>query len=128
MLNYLLDTHTLIWYIDNYTKIPDTIKTIFHDKRNTFFVSIVSIWEITIKLNHKKTVIRNSIDELYLLIEKSNFILLPIERAHLNTYQHLEQIHKDPFDRLLISTAKSENLTIITSDINIHKYDVDWIW
>ena len=127
-MKYLLDTHALIWYLDDNHLLSKKVKSMLCDPKNTFIVSIVSIWEIAIKLNSKKMSINYDVDGLFILIYKSKFEILPINREHLVFYQNLDLIHKDPFDRLLISTAIAENLTLITSDDKIHAYDVEWVW
>jgi PIN domain nuclease of toxin-antitoxin system len=53
---------------------------------------------------------------------------LGVERKYLHGIQKLPFFHKDPFDRLLVATAKTENLTLVSIDENIHKYDVSWLW
>ena len=62
------------------------------------------------------------------IIKNRDFDILQIEDAYLKGLSSLPYIHKDPFDRLIISTALAEDLTIMTIDENIHKYDVSWIW
>jgi len=71
---------------------------------------------------------RLSLDELLDVIESSELPVIPIENDYLKELSRLPFIHKDPFDRLIISTALLEDLTIITVDENIQKYDVSWIW
>jgi PIN domain nuclease of toxin-antitoxin system len=61
-------------------------------------------------------------------IKFGGFNILQIEDEYLYKLSEIPHIHKDPFDRLLISTAFAEDLTIITIDENIQKYDVKWIW
>ena len=127
-MRYLLDTSVVIWYLEGYNHVPNKIKTILRDPQNILYISIVSAWEITIKLCVKKLDIHFSLDDLFETIKAKNFKLLPIKQKHLNINLDLQMLHNDPFDRLLIATAKSEKLTIITSDRNIHRYDVDSIW
>jgi PIN domain nuclease of toxin-antitoxin system len=62
------------------------------------------------------------------MIDENGFFLLGIEREYVHYVQSLPFFHKDPFDRLLIATASVENLTLISIDDNIQKYDVNWIW
>ena len=69
-----------------------------------------------------------TLEELLTAVENSDFGILQIENSYLKSLSALPFLHKDPFDRLLISTAISENLTIVTVDENIQKYGVPWIW
>ena len=127
-MKYLLDTHTIIWYFDNLSKITPTAKNIVDDDDNKIYISAISLWEITIKLNLKKLTVNFTINELLNDINSGDFIMLQIEDRYLKRLSSLSFIHKDPFDRLLIATAIAEGLTIITVDENIQKYDVSWIW
>jgi len=61
-------------------------------------------------------------------LNKTNIVILQIENEYLKKIITLPAIHKDPFDRLLISTALTEDMTIITADENIQKYNVNWVW
>ncbi|MCL2064965.1 MAG: type II toxin-antitoxin system VapC family toxin [Candidatus Cloacimonetes bacterium] len=127
-MKYLIDTNVLIWYIENQPEIDDTVLDIIDNLENKIFVSVVSIWEIALKTSKNKLFLGINIDELYKIIKNRKFELLPIKQKHLKGIINLPQIHKDPFDRLLVATAKSENLVLITSEKDIHQYDVDWIW
>ena len=69
-----------------------------------------------------------TLDELLEIVQNRDFNILQIEDNYLNRLSDLPYIHKDPFDRLIIATALAEDLTIITIDENIQKYDVNWIW
>ena len=128
-MRYLLDTHVLIWSIDeDNNKIPQSTLTIIDDLKNEIFISIASLWEITIKLNIGKFIPNLDIDDVYSYIRKSQLIILNIEEKHLLEYRHLPLIHREPFDRLIIATSISENLTLITHDSKIQEYTIDWLW
>jgi len=62
------------------------------------------------------------------MLTKNGFTIVSIAQSHLEGTIHLPFHHRDPFDRLLISTALAENMTIITADENIRRYGVPWIW
>ena len=62
------------------------------------------------------------------MIDDNGFLTLSVEREYLHQIPNLPDFHKDPFDRLLIATALTEDLTVITVDESIHKYDVPWAW
>ena len=127
-MNYLLDTHTVLWYMGDAPNIPAKTKELIDDNRNGIFVSSVSLWETAIKYNLGKMRSNLTLDGFLGKIERSDFKVLQIKNEHLRRLLAVPFIHKDPFDRLLISTALVENLTIITADANIQKYDVPWIW
>lgn len=101
--------------------LPESIKNKIADPDNRIFVSVASIWEIAIKRNLKKIRIDFEIETS---IKKADIEILPIEIAHALETEKLPSYHKDPFDRILIAQAIIENLTIITTDSKIKKYEV----
>ena len=127
-MRYLLDTHAIIWYFDNLSKITPTAEEIINNNDNNIYISSVSLWEIAIKLNLGKLTVNFTFDELLDDIRSGDFNILQIEDDYLKSLSSLPVIHKDPFDRLLIATALAEDLTVITTDENIQKYDVSWVW
>ena len=70
----------------------------------------------------------SSFSEILRFLKDNKIEILPIEFSHLQTLLDLEQFHKDPFDRLIVAQAINENITIITVDNNIRKYNVSWFW
>ena len=127
-MNYLIDTHALIWYFEDSPSLPANIAELIDNDINHRYICSVSLWEIAIKANLGKLKMQFSFEQLLDEIASSNLIVLQIEDKYLKELSELKNIHKDPFDRLLIATAAAEKLTIITIDENIQKYDVSWIW
>ena len=127
-MKYILDTHTMLWFIEGSDKLTLKARNEILDNNNQKYMSIASVWEIAIKMSIGKLTFNGGYSALLNLIKQNGFEFIPIENIHINGIISLPFIHKDPFDRLLIATAKSEELTIITVDENIRKYDVDCIW
>jgi len=127
-MKYLLDTHTVLWYMGNSPVLPAKIKEIIVNSENSISVCSVSLWETAIKVNLGKLKLSLTFDDFLAKIRNSDFNMLQIGDEYLKKLSVLPFIHKDPFDRLLIATALVENLTIVTKDNNIQKYDVSWIW
>ncbi len=125
-MKYLLDTHTLIWLIEASPKVPLKVKEELSD--HSIFLSSVSLWEIAIKITLGKLKLQISFDELLTELSSTNIQLLHIKNEYLTQLLHLPAIHRDPFDRLLVSTALAEGLTLVSADENIHQYPVAWIW
>ena len=92
------------------------------------YISIVSAWEVVIKLNAEKLRFEGGLLEFFRMVDSNDFYETGVKREYLNLLGSLGDIHKDPFDRLLIATALAENFTIVTADENIHKYKVNWLW
>ena len=121
-MNLLLDTHTLIWTLENNPTLSSKARDAIIDGENMIFVSSVSAWEISIKKSMGKL---ETPDNLYEEIRLHRFTELKINFEHAGLSGKLPAIHKDPFDRMLISQAIIEKLTLITRDKQIARYDVN---
>jgi len=127
-MKYLLDTHAIIWYFENLPKIPLRVLEIIDTRENNVCLSSASLWEIAIKVNSGKLKLSFTLDKLLNDINAFDFKILQITTEYLLKLSTLPFIHKDPFDRLIVSSALAEDLTIITTDEHIQKYDVLCIW
>lgn len=124
---YLLDTHTLLWFLKDSPKLSNRALEIITTENEIFF-SIVSLWEIVIKKSIGKLDLTSSIQEIEDLCYKKDISLLQIKSKHLDKIMELPNIHNDPFDRLIISQSIIENLILITKDSNIPYYPVKTVW
>ena len=122
-MKYLIDTHIFIWAMEENKRLPLDIKARISDPNNKVFVSVTSIWEIIIKKRKGLKVPKDILGG----IKKSNFVLLSIDINHVLEVENLPLYHGDPFDRILIAQAKVENLTLITSDEKIWKYNLPMV-
>jgi len=121
-MNILLDTHVLVWAMENNPELSDGARNSIIRARNMVFVSSISIWEIAIKKNLGKL---ETPDNLQEEIELHRFTPLQINFDHAELAGKLPDIHKDPFDRMLIAQAIIEKLTLVSRDKLIARYDVD---
>lgn len=124
---FLLDTHTLLWFLNDDPKLPETTKELIGTSPDTY-VSIASFWEIAIKNSIGKLELRDSITRIMEICEEKQIFILPIKAIHLERLKALPSIHRDPFDRLLICQAAAENMTLISVDGNLVKYDIRVVW
>lgn len=121
-MNLLLDTHVLLWWLDDPTTLlSEQASTAIEDPDNQIIVSIVSAWEIAIKKTLGKL---ESPDNLREVIADAEFELMPIDYEHAWQVKDLPPHHRDPFDRLLVSQATIENLTLVTRDPKLKVYKV----
>jgi len=120
-MNFLLDTHILLWWLENDSKLSGEIRSVVSDPNNLIFVSAISAWEIAIKQSLGKLTLPNNLEEA---LDISRFEVLSITLAHGIRVADLPMHHKDPFDRMLISQALVEGLTIITVDDKFKLYEV----
>jgi PIN domain nuclease of toxin-antitoxin system len=128
MSRYLLDTHTAIWFFDGNTAMSSTGDKIIRDRTNRIYLSIVSAWELAIKISIGKLRFPGNVDGFIRTAQANDITIIPIESAHLTALESLPFFHRDPFDRLLVATAVSERMAFITADKNIAKYGVPLIW
>lgn len=120
----LIDTHALIWYIEGNKKLCKHVVSVIENTENTIFVSKASLWEMAIKMSLKKLEMSIPFNELEKFLEENEFAILDYTFEHLNTLLKLPFHHSDPFDRLIISQAITDNLKIITHDESFALYDV----
>lgn len=128
MKRYLLDTHVVLWMAENSPMLSNAAKQAILDKNSFKFVSIVSAWEVAIKLATGKLRLDGGLEEFFRIMDENGLQILGIERAYLQRIQTLPFWHKDPFDRLLVATAIIENMVLISADENMPKYEVSWLW
>ena len=121
-MNLLLDTHTLIWALENNSTLSNNARDAIIDGKNMVFVSSASAWEISIKKTMGKL---NVPDNLREEIELHRFTQLNMNFEHTQLAGKLPDIHKDPFDRMLIAQAIIEKLTLVTRDSQIAQYKVN---
>ena len=119
---YLLDTHVLLWYFMGSEKLGNRAKNTI--EKNLCFYSTATLWELGIKQSINKIDLKLKISELENIFIKSAFLKLEINAKQIDRLKNLVDIHKDPFDRLLIAQALENNLCLITADENILLYDI----
>ena len=125
-MNCLLDTQILIWYQLNSPNLAEKIYDVLMDTNNTVNISQISLFEIAIKQKiGKLPELDLSINDLANLIEQDGFNLLALNTSHLEAYGQISLManHRDPFDRLLLATALSENMPVISADAHFKLYE-----
>ena len=121
MRRCLLDTHALLWWLADAPELGERCKEIISDERNEIFVSAATTWEISIKMALGKLTAPEDMDSV---VEDEGFSKLPISLYHGQLAGQLPNIHRDPFDRMLIAQAQSEGLLFITADQIIPQYSL----
>ncbi|UTC57817.1 type II toxin-antitoxin system VapC family toxin [Treponema sp. OMZ 305] len=124
---YLLDTHTLLWFLHDSPQLSKKALNIITTEQY-IYVSSASLWEIAIKRSIGKLNFEYSFQQIETLCYEKNISSLHITSKHLDKLIELPNIHNDPFDRLLISQAITENFCLITKDSIIPQYQVETIW
>jgi PIN domain nuclease of toxin-antitoxin system len=128
-MRYLLDTHTFLWAVSNPSQLGERAAEIFSDPESVLFLSTAVTWEIVIKSGLGKLKLPHG-PEYFILhnIKQHNLNVLDISMEDTFGLLTLPDIHKDPFDRLLIAQARRNMIPIVTKDEVIRSYDVHTLW
>jgi PIN domain nuclease of toxin-antitoxin system len=120
----LLDTHVLIWLVLNDPRLSAIQRDALGDPDNVMIVSPVVAYELTHLQRTKRIPLSEPIDRLQ---ELTGFELADLPSASWRSAAALPDIHRDPIDRLLVSHALCEEMTVVTADANIRRYPVECI-
>jgi len=128
-MKFLLDTHVFLWMAAEPEKISEKARVCIMNADNTLYLSIVSLWEMQIKTQLGKLALDVPLDELWRRQQiEADILLLPTREEHVWELGNLPQLHRDPFDRLLIAQAQYENLSLISADDIIARYETGVVW
>ncbi len=123
------DTHTLIWHDSNPARASSALVRYLADPMWTVFVSVVNPWEMTIKVQTGKLILRADVPTIIANVLRVNPVrLLPVTLDHVFALGGLPPVHKDPFDRLLAAQAIFENAVLLTDDAIFRQYPVRTDW
>lgn len=120
-MKLLLDTHVVLWYITEDERLSEEAKAWINNGENEVYYSLVSVWEVAIKHQAKKKKMPLTDEDFVSYAEETGMTCLVLEKKHIAmlkslTLQETAKEHHDPFDRILISQAKSENMLLLTHD------------
>lgn len=125
-MNLLLDTQEFIWWAEEPHKLSRTVYDAFHDKSNTLFLSVASIWEMQIKLQIGKLTFKQPLRRIIVMQKRQNDLrILPVKPKHIFALENLPFHHKDPFDRLIVAQTAVENFTLVSADSMIAAYQIN---
>jgi len=128
-MKYLLDTCTLIWMFEGSDRIGAHLRAELTDLNNEVYYSDVSLLEIVIKYQLGKLQLPKPPSSLIAPLARHHQVdLLPHDTHTILGLEKLPLLHRDPFDRLLVSQAKQHGLTLVTPDPKIQQYDFRWHW
>lgn len=121
-MNYLIDTHILLWYISGDKRIKNSVKAKIENESSSIFLSNASLWEIAIKISIGKLKLNSSLVDLKIYLDSTGFKILEFDIEDLEMLQKLPFHHQDPFDRIIIAQSKTKSLEIITNDNQMQEY------
>jgi PIN domain nuclease of toxin-antitoxin system len=119
MMRLLLDTHVYLWWLQDHPSLSKEARTKIVSATDVY-ISSASIWEASIKAGTGKLDV--DVDQLVVEIANSGFRELPISAKHAAAVRRLPDIHRDPFDRILVAQALCEPLRLITNDSVLTNY------
>jgi PIN domain nuclease of toxin-antitoxin system len=124
-MKLLLDTHIFLWFISGDRRLPETMRNSIQNVDNEVYLSVVSLWEVIIKHQLGKLVLPQP-PAIYLPAQRQRHQLtsLSIDESSVSRLSSLPQMHRDPFDRMLICQALEHDLTLVTVDRAIVAYQI----
>ena len=127
-MKILLDTHIILWAITGSRRLSAKAKKLICDPENTIYISIISPWEVEIKHNKYPEKMPIGASSLLKYCSMAGFSNLSIRPSHITRLSDLDDnVHLDPFDRMLICQAKTENMLLLTCDAKIGNYNEDCV-
>ncbi|MBC6420792.1 MAG: type II toxin-antitoxin system VapC family toxin [Hormoscilla sp. SP5CHS1] len=123
----LLDTHILLWFLDDSPRLPQKVREQIEDA-DRLAVSIVTLWEIAIKLSIKKLELQFEFQELPAFLDQLGIEVIPITFADVQCYVTLPLHHRDPFDRLLVAQGMNRSLSLVSADTKFDPYAISRVW
>jgi PIN domain nuclease of toxin-antitoxin system len=127
-VTYLLDTAPFLWAVTDPGRLSRKARRICESQRETLVLSVASLWEIMIKCGVGGLRIANPARTLPDWVAALGARVLVVEAAHAYNLHTLPPIHRDPFDRMLVAQAITENLPLVTADQFIQQYPVRCVW
>jgi PIN domain nuclease of toxin-antitoxin system len=128
-VNVLLDSHALLWYLLDDEQLPESMFDLLEDRTTRVAVSVASQWELMTKVLAGR--LRLPTDPGSFLVDvplEAGFRLIDVQPRHVALLPELPQIHRDPFDRMLVAQALAEDLDLVTGDETLRSYPVRTLW
>ncbi len=123
----LLDTHALLWFLEDDPRLPSSLRSLIEDS-DRVFASVVSLWEIAIKLSINKLTLKFEFQDLPNFLDELEINVLSLAFEDTNRYVRLPLHHRDPFDRMLIAQAMTNSLAIASADPAFDAYPIQRMW
>ena len=128
-MRLLLDTHTFLWWITSDQRLSQRSIELISDGSNELLFSTASGWEIAIKAGLGRLDMPDPLDRFVTEhLFRNHISVLSVQLSHALHVYTLPQLHRDPFDRLLVAQAQVERLPLLSSDKRLAEYDVDVLW
>ena len=127
-MRLLLDTHTVLWFFSGDARLPLHIREILNNKSNIVHVSMISLWEMSIKSRKGKLNLHRPLVDIVRLLHGNGFRLMTVRLNHIYRLDTLAFHHQDPFDRMLIAQSLADGIVLVGCDEVFDRYDVRRLW
>lgn len=128
-MRLLLDTHAFLWWIAADGRLSPRASELIADGSNQVLVSAASAWELVLKSGLGRVEVPMPVDRFFTAqLEANAFLPLPIHMRHALGLERLPDVHRDPFDRILVAQAVAEDLTLVSRDRVLREYPVRLEW
>ena len=127
-MRYLLDTHALIWHLEDDSRLSIVSKSAIENEQNEIFATVASFWEMAIKISLGKLKLKMPLDDMFEKLESMEIAIVNIQASHIRNVQNLPHHHRDLFDRMIIAQADAEKCTIISIDNAFDAYQIPVLW
>lgn len=128
-MKLLLDTHVFLWWVSDAPELSETAHAAISDPANSCYLSLASCWEMAIKTSVGKLKLKKPVERFVSeQMQQNGFLLLNIELRHVTKVEALPLLHRDPFDRILVTQAKAERMTLVTADSALYAYGIRCLW
>lgn len=128
-MSILIDSNAWIWLFDEDQRIRKPIQELLGNDASELFISIASLWEVSIKVGIKKLQLKYDLEkELLLKMEEFDISILPLSFQTVLAVKNLPPIHGDPFDRIQVCQAQEHGLEIVSADPIFEKYGIKRHW
>lgn len=128
-MRLLLDTNAFLWWVADDPRLPERARAAIGNGGNEVYFSAASAWEIAIKSSLGRVEVPQPLGEFMTDQLRTNaFEILPIHIRHALAVSTLPDVHRDPFDRMLVAQAMQEQMSIVSGDEHVHAYGVETVW
>lgn len=128
-MRLLLDTHAFLWWVGDDPRLPARARRLIAGRRNEVFFSVVSAWELAIKAGIGRLSLAESLESFVTRnVAANDFQVLPVHLRHVLAVATLPDHHGDPFDRILVAQAATENLVLVSGDRQVARYRITVAW
>ena len=127
-MKLLLDTHVILWAIEDSPRLPLYIRDLILDKKNEIYVSSISLWEIAIKHKKQPNSMPYSAEEIRNYCQRAGYIFLSLGLDSISAYEkHDFSVHNDPFDQMLVAQSACNNMRLITHDEKLKLFNIGFV-